>query len=56
MNVDLKEKYIGAMASAISGAYLGISAISSVWRQKLENRAYIEKLALELIARTFAKP
>lgn len=39
---------LGAMACAVSGAYLGIEAIPSVWRQKLENRAYIEQLALRL--------
>ncbi len=39
---------LGAMACAISGAYLGIEAIPHVWREKLENRAYIEDLASEL--------
>jgi poly(ADP-ribose) glycohydrolase ARH3 len=39
---------LGAMACAISGAYLGIEAIPHVWRQKLENRASIEDLASEL--------
>ena len=39
---------LGAMACAISGAYLGIEAIPSLWRQKLENRAYIEELARAL--------
>ncbi len=39
---------LGAMACAISGAYLGIKAIPHVWRQKLENRASIEELALKL--------
>jgi poly(ADP-ribose) glycohydrolase ARH3 len=39
---------LGAMACAISGAYLGIEAIPQVWRQKLENRASIEDLASEL--------
>jgi poly(ADP-ribose) glycohydrolase ARH3 len=39
---------LGAMACAISGAYLGIAAIPHVWRQKLENRAHIEALASEL--------
>ena len=39
---------LGAMACAISGAYLGIEAIPQVWRQKLENLAYIEDLASEL--------
>ncbi len=39
---------LGAMACAISGAYLGIEAIPHRWRQKLENRASIEELALKL--------
>ncbi|MGD9033994.1 MAG: ADP-ribosylglycohydrolase family protein [Desulfobacteraceae bacterium] len=40
---------LGAMACAISGAYLGIEAIPDVWRQKLENLAYIEDLASKLL-------
>jgi len=36
---------IGAMTGAISGAYLGIEAIPSKWREKLENRDYIADLA-----------
>ena len=39
---------LGAMAGAISGAYLGIEAIPSGWRYKLENVGSIETLALEL--------
>jgi poly(ADP-ribose) glycohydrolase ARH3 len=39
---------LGAMACAISGAYLGIDAIPRPWRKKLENRDYIEELALAL--------
>ena len=39
---------IAAMAGAISGAYLGIEAIPSKWRAKLENREYIEALAEKL--------
>jgi len=39
---------LGAMACAISGAYLGIESIPQSWRQKLENRLYIEDLALKL--------
>jgi poly(ADP-ribose) glycohydrolase ARH3 len=39
---------IAAMAGAISGAYLGIEAIPSEWRAKLENREYIESLAEDL--------
>ncbi|MDH7498959.1 MAG: ADP-ribosylglycohydrolase family protein [candidate division NC10 bacterium] len=39
---------LGAMAGALSGAYLGIEAIPSPWRQKLENRDLIEGLAASL--------
>lgn len=39
---------LGAMACAISGAHLGVDALPSAWRAKLENRAQIEQLALEL--------
>ena len=39
---------LGAMACAISGAYLGIEAIPKSWQDKLENRAFIEKLASSL--------
>ncbi len=39
---------IAAMAGAVSGAYLGIEAIPSDWRAKLENREYIEALAEKL--------
>ncbi len=39
---------LGAMACAISGAYLGVEAIPQAWREKLENRAYIEDLVLTL--------
>jgi len=39
---------IAAMAGAISGAYLGIEAIPSEWRAKLENREYIEALTEKL--------
>jgi poly(ADP-ribose) glycohydrolase ARH3 len=39
---------LGAMACAVSGAYLGIEAIPSAWRQKLENRQHIEELAVKL--------
>lgn len=39
---------IGAMAGAISGAYLGMDAIPAEWLAKLENRLYIEPLATEL--------
>jgi poly(ADP-ribose) glycohydrolase ARH3 len=40
---------LGAMACAISGAYLGIDAIPGSWREKLENKANIEYLASALI-------
>ena len=41
---------IGAMTGAISGAFLGIEAIPVSWRDKLENRLYIEELANELFS------
>ena len=43
---------LGAMAGAISGAYLGFEAIPLLWRTKLENREKIERLALELARKT----
>jgi poly(ADP-ribose) glycohydrolase ARH3 len=39
---------LGAMACAISGAYVGIKAIPESWRGKLENGSYIEDLASRL--------
>jgi len=39
---------IAAMTGAIAGAYLGVDAVPSKWRLKLENRAYIEELAAVL--------
>jgi len=39
---------LGAMACAISGAYLGVETIPPAWREKLENRQYIEELAVKL--------
>jgi poly(ADP-ribose) glycohydrolase ARH3 len=39
---------LGAMACAISGAYLGVRAIPDAWREKLENREAIEQLAVRL--------
>lgn len=39
---------LGAMACAVSGAYLGIESIPQAWRQRLENRSYIEDLAIRL--------
>ena len=40
-----KKDALGAMASAISGAYLGAGAIPTAWRAKLENEATIRALA-----------
>ncbi len=42
---------LGAMAGALSGAYLGIEAIPADWRQRLEGNKHIETLARELAAR-----
>jgi poly(ADP-ribose) glycohydrolase ARH3 len=39
---------LGAMACAVSGAYLGVDAIPQAWREKLENRETIEELAIRL--------
>jgi len=39
---------IAAMTGAISGAYLGVDAVPDEWRNKLENRLYIEELAKKL--------
>jgi poly(ADP-ribose) glycohydrolase ARH3 len=39
---------LGAMAGAVSGAYLGVETILLSWREKLENGQYIERLAREL--------
>ncbi len=39
---------LGAMACAISGAYLGLGAIPVAWREKLENQGYIADLATAL--------
>ena len=36
---------LGAMACGISGAYLGIEEIPGEWRERLENRTYLEQLA-----------
>jgi poly(ADP-ribose) glycohydrolase ARH3 len=43
---------LGAMACATSGAYMGIKAIPKSWIEKLENRSYIEQLALQLAEMT----
>ena len=37
------------MACAVSGAYLGVESIPQGWREKLENREYIEELAVRLV-------
>jgi poly(ADP-ribose) glycohydrolase ARH3 len=42
---------LGAMACAVSGAYLGSEAIPLSWREKLENRQSIERLACDLAER-----
>ena len=39
---------LGAMACAVSGAYLGAEALPPAWAEKLENRGYIESLAVKL--------
>ncbi len=39
---------IAAMTGAISGAYLGIESIPDSWKEKLENKPYIEELAKKL--------
>jgi poly(ADP-ribose) glycohydrolase ARH3 len=39
---------IGAMTGAIAGAYLGVDAIPSMWRDKLENGDYMEELGEKL--------
>ena len=40
---------IASMAGAISGAYLGLGAIPSVWRERLEDVAQLEALADSLL-------
>ena len=45
---------LGAMACAVSGAYLGIKAIPQSWIEKLENRSYIEQLALQMTEMTIS--
>ncbi len=40
---------VGAMAAAISGAYLGVEAIPDAWRRKLERVDYIGSLAESLL-------
>ncbi len=46
---------MGAMAGALSGAYLGIEAIPADWRRHLENNQHLETVARELAARTAAQ-
>jgi poly(ADP-ribose) glycohydrolase ARH3 len=43
---------VGAMACAISGAYLGVEAIPQELREKVENREHIEGLAVRLAEMT----
>lgn len=40
---------LGAMACAVSGAYLGVEAIPLAWREKIESRQHIEDLAIQLV-------
>ncbi|MFC1883832.1 ADP-ribosylglycohydrolase family protein [Thermodesulfobacteriota bacterium] len=40
---------LGAMAGAISGAFLGVDAIPDPWLKRLENFSYVEELALKLV-------
>jgi poly(ADP-ribose) glycohydrolase ARH3 len=40
---------LGAMAGAVSGAYLGLAAIPREWQEKLENLELIEHAALALL-------
>jgi poly(ADP-ribose) glycohydrolase ARH3 len=42
---------LGAMACAVSGAYLGVEGIPQSWLDKLENRTLIEYLAFTLAAK-----
>lgn len=43
---------LGAMAGAVSGAYLGLAAVPPAWQEKLENRELIEHAALALLKGT----
>lgn len=43
---------LGAMAGAVSGAFLGREAIPQPWQEKLENRGQIEEAALALLSRS----
>jgi len=42
---------MGAMACAISGAFLGVDEIPQSWTDKLVNREYIEGLASQLFVK-----
>jgi poly(ADP-ribose) glycohydrolase ARH3 len=46
---------LGAMAGAISGAYLGFEAIPLFWLDKLENREMIQELAMELARKALSE-
>lgn len=46
---------LGAMACAVSGAYLGVEALPRAWLDRLENRQYMEGLALDLHGRSEAR-
>uniref|UniRef100_A0A7C3SJA8 ADP-ribosylglycohydrolase family protein n=1 Tax=Desulfobacca acetoxidans TaxID=60893 RepID=A0A7C3SJA8_9BACT len=43
---------LGAMAGAVSGAYLGLEAIPLRWQDKLENRPLLLEAALSLLTRS----
>lgn len=45
---------LGAMAGAVSGAYLGLAGVPRLWQEKLENREVIERAALALFHRKAA--
>jgi poly(ADP-ribose) glycohydrolase ARH3 len=47
---------IASMTGAISGARLGIEAVPGEWVEKLENRNYIEDLALRLLEAVCERP
>ncbi len=46
---------MGAMAGALSGAYLGIEAIPPDWQRRLEDSQHMETVARELAARAAAQ-
>jgi len=46
---------LGAMACAVSGAYLGVEALPRAWLDRLENRQYMEGLALDPHGRSEAR-